>query len=244
MRRRPALRRYDREIDQSTDLASLAKVRLLKDTELVDRLRCAVHFDFIAVIGLDVEGYRLENFTSINSTLPPAFVETYTAERLYMTDPLIARVRETGDVVQDSDIGGITSTRLRYLLRALRVNNRVLFPIGPTSNIFGAVMLAREKVFTADEIYFGSVVAEATHQAVTGPIMEKFGASALKLTKGELLCLQHAYFGLTSDQISQRTGFQRETVNAYVKTATKKLGATNRTRAIIEALQRGLLQAG
>ncbi len=244
MPHRLAYSKYASELDDAPDLTSLPRFRVLRNSELVNRLKAAVPFEYIAVAGLDVNGYRIGEAASMDSTLPPTFVETYTSDRLNVGDPLVAKVKETGDIVQDSDIAKFIDPRLQYLLRTFRIFNRLLIPVGPTTNVFGGVMFAREKPFSAEEIYFLSVVADATHQVVTGPIMEKFGASALRLTRGELACLQQAYFGLTSDEISKRTGFQRETVNAYVKAATKKLGASNRTRAIIEALQRGLLHAG
>jgi len=46
---------------------------------------------------------------------------------------------------------------------------------------------------------------------------------------------------LTSDGIAKATGYQVDTVNSYVKSAVKKLGASNRTQAIAEAIRRRLI---
>jgi LuxR family transcriptional regulator len=63
----------------------------------------------------------------------------------------------------------------------------------------------------------------------------------MKLSKGELACLVQASLGLTSENIAKATGYQAETVNSYIKSATKKLGAANRTQAIAQAIRRRLI---
>jgi LuxR family transcriptional regulator len=71
--------------------------------------------------------------------------------------------------------------------------------------------------------------------------MERFAAEHMRLSKGEMACLAQASLGLTSEGIAKSTGYQLDTVNSYVKSATKKLGAVNRTQAIAEAIRRRLI---
>jgi DNA-binding CsgD family transcriptional regulator len=72
--------------------------------------------------------------------------------------------------------------------------------------------------------------------------MERFAADELKLSAGELICLRLASKGMTSDQIATESGYQVDTVNTYIKHATRKIGATNRTQAIAEGIRRRLIE--
>lgn len=71
--------------------------------------------------------------------------------------------------------------------------------------------------------------------------MEKFSVQTLKLSEGELLCLKLASFGKTSEEIAGATSYTPDTVNTYIKAATRKLEAKNRGHAIAEALRRGVV---
>jgi DNA-binding CsgD family transcriptional regulator len=71
--------------------------------------------------------------------------------------------------------------------------------------------------------------------------MDRFAAGQLGLTKGELACLAAASRGLTSEAIAAKTGYRNDTVNSYIKSSIKKLGAANRTQAIVEAMRRRLI---
>lgn len=85
------------------------------------------------------------------------------------------------------------------------------------------------------------MVSPVLHDAFIGPILERFGAEHLKLTAGELAALQGASRGLTSDAIAVETGLQPQTIDSYIKTAKKKLGAKNRTQAVADAIRRKLI---
>lgn len=120
------------------------------------------------------------------------------------------------------------------------------YTIGPFSQsresvTYGAVGVTRATPFDDEELTFLSLVAETIHTVVTKPLMEKFAAEHLRLSKGEMACLSQASLGLTSDGIAKATGYQVDTVNSYVKSAVKKLGASNRTQAIAEAIRRRLI---
>jgi len=76
---------------------------------------------------------------------------------------------------------------------------------------------------------------------ITRPIMERFSAQTLKLIDGEIICLRYASLGKTTDDIAKASGYTPDTVNSYIKTAIRKLGADNRVHAIAEAIRRGLI---
>ncbi|MBZ5763447.1 LuxR family transcriptional regulator [Rhizobium sp. VS19-DR104.2] len=230
-------------LDGFIDLRSVPKHRYFGKNDIIDRLRRAVSFDYIAVSGLDVDHYRFGEGFSIDSDLPPAFLEAYDADQLYRDDPFIQAAKSATSVIAENEVYREREPlqRLLYLQRTFGVFNRTILPILRDATVYGAVTFTRSTPFDDDELTFLALVAETIHTAVTKPLMEKFAAEHLRLSKGEMACLSNASLGLTSDGIAKATGYQVDTVNSYVKSAVKKLGAANRTQAIAEAIRRRLI---
>lgn len=230
-------------LDDYIDLRSVPKHRYFGKNDLIERLRLAVRFDYIFISGLDVDHYRFGQGFSIDTDLPPAFVEAYMGDNLPAVDPFIQASKSSTTVMVESDVyrEHEVPERLLYLQRTFGVHNRTIVPIFRDSTIYGAVGFTRATPFTDDEIAFLKLVSEAIHTAVTKPLMERFAADHLRLSKGEMACLSQASLGLTSEGIARATGYQVETVNSYIKSAVKKLGASNRTQAIAEAIRRRLI---
>lgn len=231
-------------LEQVIDLSSLPRRRQLNRHPFIERLRLAVPFDYIAVTGLDLEDYRVGSGHSIDTDIPPAFFDAYYEEGMVQSDPFVAASRVARDVVVEEDVYAITppSQRLRYLERTFGVHNRTLFPLLRGDVVYGAVTFCRSKPFDADEIAFLAGVAEATHTMLTRPILQKFFAESLKLSDGEVLCLKLASLGMTSEEVSRQSSYAVDTVNTYLKTAIRKLGASNRLHAVAEALRRRLIE--
>jgi LuxR family transcriptional regulator len=230
-------------LDVYQDLRSVPKHRQLSRHDIVERFRMAVPFDYIAISGLDVDHYRFGAGYSTDTDLPPAFIEAYFAARLHESDPFVAAARSAKEVVLEHVVYEKTPPpqRLLYLARTFGVHNRLLVPVMRGELVYGAVIVARATPFDDGEIAFLSAVAECIHTAVTKPLMERFAAQQIGLTRGEMACLSQASLGLTSEAIAEATGFQTETVNSYIKAAIKKLGASNRVEAIAQALRRRLI---
>lgn len=225
------------------DLASVPRTRFFHHHPFIERLRRAVHFDFIAVSGLDIDRFRFGKGQSIDTNLPPGFIETYAAEKLYLSDPLVAASMLTKDIVCDADVfqSAPPTARLHQLMTTFGVLNRTIFPLTRGDHVYGAITFMRTFRFDADEIDFLKRIGEATHVAMTKPLMDRFAAETLKLSSGELICLRLASHGLTSERIAAESGYQVDTVNTYMKSAVKKVGASNRTEAIAEAIRRRLI---
>jgi DNA-binding CsgD family transcriptional regulator len=230
-------------LDLYQDLRSVPKHRQLGRNDIVERFRLAVPFDYIAISGLDVDHYRFGGGYSTDTDLPPAFIEAYYAARLHESDPFVAAAHSSQDVVLEHLVYETTPPppRLLYLARTFGVHNRTLVPVKRVDLVYGAVIVARSAPFEEGEIAFLSAVADCIHTAVTRPLMERFAAQQIGLTRGEMACLSKASLGLTSEAIAEATGFQTETVNSYIKAAIKKLGASNRVEAIAQALRRRLI---
>lgn len=227
---------------RSQDLKSVPAHRFFASQPFVDRLRLAVTFDHVAISGLDIDGYRFGTGASLDSDLPAGYVEAYARERLQEIDPFVAAARR-GHVTIESDVFRTqpAPAQIAELATAFNVHNRTLFPLMRSEIVYGAVMFSRERPFEKEEIDFLSIVAQSLHDAVTRPLMERFAIGHLRLSRGEVACLMQASHGLTSQDIARATGYQNDTVNSYIKSAIKKLGAANRTHAIADAIRRNLI---
>ncbi|MFC3073249.1 helix-turn-helix transcriptional regulator [Shinella pollutisoli] len=230
-------------LDRFPDLRSVPCLRHFGRNDVLDRFRRAIAFDHIAVLGLDVEHYRFGEGQSVDTDLPPAFVDTYEAERLALADPVLLAAVKTRKTVEERDVYALSPppARLAYLSELFGVHNRTLVPIRRDDTVYGAVFFTRATPFDRDEVAFLELIAEPIHTVITRPLMERFAAQQLRLSKGEIACLSHASRGLTSGEIAEATGYQNDTVNTYIKAAVKKLGANNRSQAVAEAIRRRLI---
>jgi len=225
------------------NLAEVPPQRQLRHSELLEQLRKAVDFRHIAVGGLDLEGYRIGRGRSIDTDMPPAYIDSYFGEKLGLADPLVVLSLQRTTPLTEEEAFDILppSQRLRYLLRSYRIGQRVQIPLARDGMVYGGVCFTREKPFTASELELFVFFAEPLHRAITKPLMDRFAAGVLRLTSGELRCLELAGKGLTSEEIADASNYRTETINSYLKSATKKLGAANRAHAIAEAIRRQLI---
>jgi LuxR family transcriptional regulator len=225
------------------DIASLPRHRRLANEPFIARLRGAVAFDYVAVSGLDLDPFRFGDLRSVDSDFPPGFLDVYFAERLHLSDPFVAAAKKAEGYVVEADVFAevAPSQRLLSLMDSCGVFNRTLFPIRRNGRAFGAVTFTRKMKFVPDEIDFLNRVAHLVHFETTRSLMDKFAAQSLKLSGGELACLRLAAHGMTSEEVSSATSYTAETVNTYMKTASRKLNAKNRAHAIAEALRRNII---
>ena len=77
------------DLDDYIDLRSVPRHRFFGQNDLVERLRRAVAFDHIFISGLDVDHYRFGEGFSIDTDLPPAFIEAYMSDQLAKADPFV-----------------------------------------------------------------------------------------------------------------------------------------------------------
>lgn len=234
---------HDQDFGEFVDLASVPRTRFFHHHPFIERLRRAVHFDFVAISGLDIDRFRFGRGQSIDTNLPPGYMDSYVAEKLYLVDPLVAASAMAVDVVCDAEVFAASppGDRLSQLMTSFGVLNRTLFPLRRGQQIYGGITFTRTFRFDADEIDFLKQICETTHVAMTKWLMDRFAADTMKLSSGELICLRLASHGLTSERIAAESGYQVETVNTYMKTAVKKVGASNRTEAIAEAIRRRII---
>jgi DNA-binding NarL/FixJ family response regulator len=88
----------------------------------------------------------------------------------------------------------------------------------------------------AGRTYFSSEVA---HVALT-----EDGKDAIVLTPREFEVTSLAARGLASTEIGMQLGISSKTVDTYAERACRKLGAKNRTTAVVRAIELGLISVG
>ncbi|MBO9198375.1 autoinducer binding domain-containing protein [Rhizobium sp. 16-449-1b] len=230
-------------ITEFVDMRSVPPIRPLRENAFIARMRLAVQFDRIAVSGLDLPPFEIGAYRSIDTDFPLSFMEAYSAERHHLTDPLYIVGLHSIEPVIDAEARRQfpLTDRLAQLLEFHDIHNRVFFPLRRGELMFAAVTVARATPFSADEVDTLKVLSPVIHFEITKELMQRFAAQTLKLTEGELLCLRLSSLGMTSEQIGLKSGYQTETVNTYLKIATRKLDSKNRTHAVAEAIRRKLI---
>lgn len=226
------------------DLASLPKHRFFRNHPLIDRSRRAVTFNNVTISGLDLCNFDYASFRSVDSDMPPSFIYTYYEEALFRDDPMVADAATTDGVLVEEDVyrEHPPTERLAYVLQCHNIRNRTVFPLKRDCLVYGAVEFTRQAPFSEEEIIYLKMLSEPLHLAFTKPIMDRFGAETMKLTTAEIDCLRLASHGMTTEEIAEKTGYQRNTVNTYFQLSSKKLGAANRSQAIAEAIRRQLIE--
>lgn len=229
--------------DAYRSLAAVPAHRILRSSELLEQLRKSVGFKHIAVGGLDVEGYHFGGGRSSDTTFPPAYVESYFAEKLGFSDPLVILSRRRSSPLTEAEAFDTMAApvRLQNLHRSFEIRNRFMVPVSRDDCVYGGVCFTNDRPFTDSERQLLAFLAEPLHKSITKPLMDHFAASIFRLSEGEVHCLTLASKGLTSDEIAAVSEYQPETVNTYLKRATRKLGAANRTHAIAEAIRRQII---
>lgn len=231
------------DIDNFADPQSLPRYRHLARTDLIDGLRKSIGFQYVSVGGIDIDDFHFGTGRSVETDLPQAFIDAYFCEDHHLSDPLVLHLRahQRATAQEEAFAAHRASDRIRSLLAAHGIADRFMVPISRGKLVYGGVGFYKETEFTKSEQELAVFFAKPLHDLVTGPIVERFAARALKLSPGEIRCLELAGEGLSSEAIAAATDFQVETVNTYVKRAMKKLGARNRLQAVTEAVRRGII---
>jgi DNA-binding NarL/FixJ family response regulator len=135
-----------------------------------------------------------------------------------------ARTRVIVFTVFDTDeriIGAVEAGAAGYLLKGT-----------PRADLFAAIRTVAAG---------GSLLAPVATSAVLRRVRGEGVASASPLTARERTVLEHLARGLTNKQIASALAITERTVKFHVSAVFAKLGATNRTEAVMRAAQAGLI---
>jgi DNA-binding CsgD family transcriptional regulator len=220
--------------------AAMAKCR-----QLLEGTRRAVPFEHILISGLDLEGFRIGTGTILTSSFPPDYVATYYEAGHLKHDPLVKLTMTRSRTVSDEEAwvksrGSRRDQALLALMKRHGIRNRTVVPLSRSGRTYGSVVVTSARPLTESQREYLQFVAEPLHRMLSEPHIAKVTAH-MGLTQGELRCIELASHGLTSEGIAEASGYAFETVNSYLKSATRKLGAENRPHAVAEALRRRLI---
>jgi DNA-binding NarL/FixJ family response regulator len=141
--------------------------------------------------------------------------------------------------LQMPDFSGVEVTR-RLLREAPGVHILVLSAYGDRAMVNQALASGAEgyvdKDVTVEEIVKRILALHPIkHHASEGP--------RAQLTRREVHVLNHVANGLSNKQIARRLGLSEKTVRNHLSHVFTKLGATNRTEAVLNAMRAGLVTA-
>jgi DNA-binding NarL/FixJ family response regulator len=103
----------------------------------------------------------------------------------------------------------------------------------------GQALANGAKGFIEKDVTFEEIVERILQVA---PRAQRHGRRAhVELTQREVHVLRHVAAGLSNKQIAKRLGLSEKTVRNHLSRAFNKLGATNRTEAVMNAMRVGVL---
>jgi len=179
----------------------------------------------------------------------PEWQQRYEDNQYGVDDPVVARAaRSSRPFVWNDTLNDpwVTPMGARIMDEACEFNMKdgILVPVHGPNGCEGAL------AFGGDQADLSSTDMKALHlvglyafshlmDLETGrqdpPLPEQI------LTDRELDCLRWAAAGKTSWEISSVLGISRHTTDWYLAEATRKLGAANRTHAVVQAMRKGLI---
>ena len=212
---------------------------------LIETIKRIVPFRNILISGIDVQGHGPGTGTHLLSDFPPDYLAEYYARRFDEVDPLFAMLRQGRPVSRDSEAFATVEARHKghsvlALLRRHDIVERTIIIVAQAGKPLGSVAVISDAPLSEDQCALLKHFALSLHAEISAPVLGALN-TALKLTRGELRCLERASGGLTSEEIGRAEDYSVETVNTYLKSATRKLGANNRTQAVVQAMRRQLI---
>ncbi|MDC7685263.1 LuxR C-terminal-related transcriptional regulator [Asticcacaulis sp. BYS171W] len=217
------------------------------DTSIIDTLRHFVPFEYYFFSGVDLDNCRTGTNLLLLSNMPELGVQEYHNSGLVESDPLITLVSPDRPVMAWSEVPEteLRKPKVQALVRLLNEHHippRLIVSQWNRQGVFyGLAGYARQKPFTLEETAMLTWFSNRIHHDLCEPVLTGFN-QRIGLSNGERACIELASKGRTSEEISKDLKLSTETVNSYIKIASRKLGARNRTHAIADALRLGIIE--
>ena len=211
----------------------------------IDILRQIVPFDHYSLSGIDYPGLGIGAGVMLASDKPEAFLRQFLSQGLFRFDPLAALV--TPDRIWGSwhDLSAEELARpelepIHQLHRTYGVSTRSVVAFYRGNFRYGGATFTRNRPFSDQEKFILEAAARMIHAELSARLVARMSEHA-RLNDGEIRCLKAASDGLTTEEAAVRTGYTGETYMSYIKSASKKLAASNRTHAVAEAMRRRMI---
>lgn len=213
---------------------------------LLMRLRQIVPFEHFAISGLNYEGFGIGKGVFLASNLPVEAIEAYLERRLIERDPVARRLSPDHPVTSCHDLSAeeLSSpegVEIYGFCKLYGIAQRTSFALCHDNRMYGAATFTRQTPFSEDERLILLAFARQAHDQLSNEQLSAMNLH-LGLTQGERVSLQAICDGLSVEEAADRLGYTPETVQSYLKTLMRKLGANNRAHVVAEAFRRHLVR--
>ncbi len=237
---------------QSQPFELIGKVRTIFDAMQVLRKTClAFGFRYFSVITLPAgetgDGNTIAGLATISSW-PPELIAEYDRLGLARNSPVLDRLRKqiTPLVFEIDEVNdlrpGEEPASATELFRRFNLTMGVYFPVHDSHSLRHAVsFMGDRQPLSVEELSTLSMFATMLIEQIS-VISSADHAAKSVLNAREVEILKWTAEGKTSPEIAKLTGLSEHTVNHYATIATKKLGCSNRTQAVVYAIRLGLFK--
>ena len=206
-----------------------------------------IGFAALGINGLPPPGEGVDLRILAEST-PEGFRDLYIHERFYLVDHICARARATSEPFRYSEAPYERNEsrghqRFMQALETFGMGRGLIVPIGRLANVPACVWLAGknpdldEGANHATELI--ALFAASKAHVLSHP---RTDVRRSKLTPREREVLAWVAQGKSAWEIGEILSIGKRTVDEHTQIATRKLGAINRTQAVVKAIQIGEIE--
>ncbi|MGJ8571376.1 MAG: LuxR C-terminal-related transcriptional regulator [Hoeflea sp.] len=233
-------------------LELVGDIHTIPDAIQVLRQACAQygfrHFSVVSLPNAVSQATHTIAELSIISSWPPELSAEYDRLQLARNSPIIDELQNTiAPVLIDIKMlnQGLPSQKhiaANQLFSRFELTMGVSFPIHDTNGLRYAVcFLGDRELMSDEELSTLAMFSTMLIEQISRIFADNPGKKTL-LSAREIEILQWTAEGKTSAEISQITKLSEHTVNHYATIATKKLGCSNRTQAVVKVMRMGLVK--
>ena len=205
-------------------------------------------FDSFLLTGVPDPGRRIDGYIML-SGWSQDWLERYVAEDYVQIDPIARRLQYATDPFTWSEVTAGrrldgTAARVMDEAASIGMTDGLCVPLYDIDGRRSVLSLAARSIDLSPAekgvlhlvgIYSQNRIRELLGQASSGSVERP------ALSPRERECLQWTAAGKTSWEIAAILNLSQNTTDGYIASATRKLGASNRTQAVAEGIRRGII---
>jgi LuxR family transcriptional regulator, quorum-sensing system regulator CviR len=217
--------------------------------KLIEQTKKLLFFDYSISGLMDLRRISYDNLlsTSINSGYPSEYLKTYVDNKYQFKDPLYIKFFETLEVQNTNELYGVYNYGPEHPVYRLRedfgIINVYLYGIGDVRlNYFAGINIAGQKIKNDQRTkMIIKYLSPFLLAAVLRLVQCTFKKDIKPLTPSELAVLNWLKEGKSSWEISVILKKSERSINFHITNILKKLNASNRTHAVVIALENNLI---
>ncbi|PLX38200.1 MAG: LuxR family transcriptional regulator [Hyphomicrobiales bacterium] len=215
---------------------------------LLNQVTESAGFSAFCLSAIPDPGIRMDSYVMLSGWSEEWFSH-YMAKDYVQEDPVIQKLRATarpfswGSVFEDPQPLSKTAKRIMNEACEFKMYDGLCVPIFSARGFQAGMSFGGERTDLTEReagaLHLISISAYNRIRDLVGTVDKT--APVPKLTARERECLKWTSAGKTSWEISQILSISQHTVDWYLTSAARKLGAANRTHAVAEGFRKGLL---